>query len=221
MTSNESSSPLYRWMRFFSVGAIGLGVQLWTLLLLLHLGVEPVISSLLAVEAAILHNFSIHRAWTWKDRPAPGLGVELRRLARFHLSCGGTSLLGHALVVPVSLHMLGLTPLMANLVAVGVCGVANFLLADLYAFSDRCIARPPESTDSLPTGKAQTQPRNSEPGTWNAERLERSERDFHPGLLGLAARGRSTFSELRRYAPVAAAMATLTPTFGAERPQSV
>ena len=37
----------------------------------------------------------------------------------------------------------------------------------------------------------------------------------------LAARGRSTFSELRRYAPVAAAMATLTPTFGAERPQSV
>ena len=40
-----------------------------------------------------------------------------------------------------------------------------------------------------------------------------------PGAL--AARGRSTFSELRRYAPVAAAMATLTPTFGAERPQSV
>ena len=40
-------------------------------------------------------------------------------------------------------------------------------------------------------------------------------------LAALAARGRSTFSELRRYAPVAAAMATLTPTFGAERPQSV
>ena len=39
--------------------------------------------------------------------------------------------------------------------------------------------------------------------------------------IALAARGRSTFSELRRYAPVAAAMATLTPTFGAERPQSV
>ena len=40
-------------------------------------------------------------------------------------------------------------------------------------------------------------------------------------IAPLAARGRSTFSELRRYAPVAAAMATLTPTFGAERPQSV
>ena len=75
-------------MRFFSVGAIGLGVQLWTLLLLLHLGVEPVVASLLAVEAAVLHNFSFHRAWTWKDRPAPGLGVDLRRLARFHLSSG-------------------------------------------------------------------------------------------------------------------------------------
>ena len=43
---------------------------------------------------------------------------------------------------------------------------------------------------------------------------------YLPGR-GLAARGRSTFSELRRYAPVAAAMATLTPTFWAERPQSV
>ena len=37
----------------------------------------------------------------------------------------------------------------------------------------------------------------------------------------LAARGRSTFSELRRYAPVAAAMATLSPTFWAEWPGSV
>ena len=44
----------------------------------------------------------------------------------------------------------------------------------------------------------------------------------HPELKkGLAARGRSTFSELRRYAPVAAAMATLAPTFWAERPESV
>ena len=41
------------------------------------------------------------------------------------------------------------------------------------------------------------------------------------GILELAARGRSTFSELRRYAPVAAAMATLSPTFWAEWPGSV
>ncbi len=148
MTSNVFSSPVHRWMRFLSVGAIGLAVQIWTLLLLLHLGVEPVVASLLAVEAAILHNFPLHRAWTWKDRPASGLAVELRRLGRFHLSSGGTSLLGHALVVPVSLHVLVLTPLMANLIAVGVCGVTNFLLADLYAFSDRCTARPTDGTDT-------------------------------------------------------------------------
>ena len=85
MTSNVFSSPVHRWMRFLSVGAIGLAVQIWTLLLLLHLGVEPVVASLLAVEAAILHNFPLHRAWTWKDRPASGLAVELRRLGRFHL----------------------------------------------------------------------------------------------------------------------------------------
>ncbi len=74
-----------------------MGVQLWTLMLLLHLGVELVAASLLAVEAAVLHNFPLHRAWTWRDRPVPSFGVELRRLARFHLSNGGTSFLGHAL----------------------------------------------------------------------------------------------------------------------------
>ncbi len=151
MTSNGYSSPanlsaVQRWVRFLSVGAIGLGVQLWTLMLLLYLGVEPVVASLLAVEAAVLHNFPLHRVWTWKDRPAAGLGVELRRLARFHLSSGGTSLLGHAVVVPICLHVLALTPLVANLIAVGVCGVANFLLADLYAFADGCVARASRST---------------------------------------------------------------------------
>ena len=46
-------------------------------------------------------------------------------------------------------------------------------------------------------------------------------RCFRQHLISLAARGRSTFSELRRYAPVAAAMATLSPTFWAEWPGSV
>ncbi len=168
MTSSVFSRPWWksralrvtvqRWIRFLSVGAIGLGVQLWILMFLLHLGVEPVVASLLAVEAAVLHNFPLHRAWTWKDRPAPGLGVELRRLARFHLSSGGTSLLGHALVVPVSLHMLALTPLMANLIAVGVCGVANFLLADRYAFSDWA-----ESTDTRGTRMTMSAPCGNRP----------------------------------------------------------
>ncbi len=132
-----SKGRLRRWLRFLSVGALGLAVQLWTLLLLVNLGVEPIIASLLAVEAAILHNYCLHRIWTWKDRPAPGLGVELRRLSRFHLSSGGTSFVGHALVVPVALHVLVLTPVAANLITVGICGMANFLLADLYAFSNR------------------------------------------------------------------------------------
>ena len=153
MTSNGFSgaadlSAAQRWVRFLSVGAIGLAVQLWALMGLLHLGVEPVVASLLAVEAAVLNNFPLHRAWTWKDRPAPSLGVELRRLARFHLSSGGTSLLGHAVLVPICLYMTAITPLVANLIAVGVCGVANFLLADLYAFTDGCIVRASKSTDT-------------------------------------------------------------------------
>ncbi len=146
MTDHVSTGQ--RWVRFLSVGAIGLGVQLWALMLLLPLGVEPVVASLLAVEAAVLNNFPLHRAWTWKDRPAPTLGVELRRLGRFHLSSGGTSLLGHAVIVPIGLQMLDLTPLQANLIAVGVCGVANFLLADLYAFTDGRAARAPKNTDT-------------------------------------------------------------------------
>ncbi len=98
MTSNVFSySWLRRYTRFLSVAAIGLGIQLWTLFLLLQLGVEPVLASLLAVEAVMLTNFPMHRSWTWSDHPASGISEELRRLGRFHISNGGTSLLGHAL----------------------------------------------------------------------------------------------------------------------------
>ena len=84
MTSNGCSLSVgQREVRFFSVGAIGLGVQLWALVLLLHLGVEPVVASLLAVESAVLHNFPLLWAWTWKDRPAPSLRVECAKIGAF------------------------------------------------------------------------------------------------------------------------------------------
>ncbi len=141
MTSNVFSySWLRRYTRFLSVAAIGLGIQPWTLLLLLQLGVEPVLASLLAVEAAMLTNFPMHRSWTWSDRPASGISEELRRLGRFHISNGVTSLFGHAAMVPICIYSFALTPLAANLISIGVCGVANFLLADLYAFGAPCAA---------------------------------------------------------------------------------
>lgn len=51
-------NSLTRWLRFNAVGAIGLGVQLATLAFVhSSLGMNYLLSTAIAVEAAVLHNF--------------------------------------------------------------------------------------------------------------------------------------------------------------------
>src|ERR671913_1525419 len=74
-----------RWIVFNGVGALGVVVQLATLALLTRVAGLPVaVATLLAVEAAVLHNFAWHQRWTWRDVPTTGVRGVLQRLARFH-----------------------------------------------------------------------------------------------------------------------------------------
>jgi putative flippase GtrA len=60
-----------RWGVFNIVGLIGIGVQLVMLVVLKGwLGIHYLAATVLAVEAAILHNFIWHERWTWVDRTA-------------------------------------------------------------------------------------------------------------------------------------------------------
>ena len=120
---------------FTLVGVIGYGVQtvvLWLLVGRLTMAVVP--ATLMATEAAVLHNFLWHLGWTWADRPARP-GAIGWRLLRFNLSNGGFSLVGGAAIMALLVDALGVHYLLANLVAVLVVSVANFLASDRFVFT--------------------------------------------------------------------------------------
>ena len=121
-----------RFARFNVVGAIGFGVQLAVLMLLVQAGVPLLLSTVAAVEAALLHNFAWHERWTWRDVVvAPSEGGS--RLIRFHLTNGVVSMAGQALLVP-ALAEAGVALAAASLASVLVCAAANFASAHLVVF---------------------------------------------------------------------------------------
>ena len=122
-----------RWCKFSLVGAMGMVVQLVTLALLTAVGVEYLLATAVAVEAAVLHNFAWHQNFTWKDREGRILG----RLGRFHLSNGAISIGGNMALMRLLVGYWGLPVMPANLVSVAVCWLANFLAADRMVFLGR------------------------------------------------------------------------------------
>jgi putative flippase GtrA len=122
-----------RWFRFNAVGAIGIVVQLAALSFLTAVcGIHYLLSTFLAVELAIVHNFLWHERWTWSDRQTTG---AIRHLMRFNLTTGLVSLVGNLALMPLLVQFLRLRVLPANIIAIAICSLANFLLADRVVFS--------------------------------------------------------------------------------------
>lgn len=128
---------LIRWLKFNAVGLIGVGVQLASLTLLTRqLELDYLVSTVLAVEAAILHNFIWHQVWTWKDVPAKGLRDSILRLLRFHAANGLVSLGGNIAIMGLLVGWIGLPVVPANLIAIITCALINYALSDRWVF--RC-----------------------------------------------------------------------------------
>jgi putative flippase GtrA len=123
---------------FAVVGAIGLAVQIAAFTVLTGAaGVSYPLASVLAVELAVLHNFAWHERWTWADRPAASRRVRLGRLAGFHLSNGLVSIVGTLGLTVAFVESADLPPFAANLTAVAVTGVLNYLASDRLVFVGR------------------------------------------------------------------------------------
>jgi putative flippase GtrA len=126
---------LWRWLKFNSVGAMGIGVQLAALTILAgQLDVHYMVATALAVEAAILHNFLWHERWTWADRFAGRRIGSWRRLLNFNLTTGTVSILGNLLFMRLFVGTLGMHYLVANLTTIAACSVLNFLVSDRLVF---------------------------------------------------------------------------------------
>jgi putative flippase GtrA len=123
-----------RWRTFAAVGAIGFVVQLGALWVLKNpLGLNFLPATFMATELAILLNFFCHERYTWSDRRAD-TSEAVGRLFRFHLTNGAISLAGGALVMPLLVEIAAVHYIVANVLTVGVCSVANFVAADRVVF---------------------------------------------------------------------------------------
>lgn len=138
---------LVRWVRFNVVGLAGMLVQLVTLTGLNH--IVPghyLLFTTIAVETAVLHNFVAHVHYTWRERhigfrrawrERRSSRVILGALWRFQVSNGLVSLVGNVLLMRLLVSGAHLPVIVANLIAILACGLANFALGDAWAFRVR------------------------------------------------------------------------------------
>ena len=132
-----------RWLKFNAVGAVGIGVQLIVLAVLksgFHL--HYLAATALAVEAAVIHNFTWHERFTWVDR-APLGGWS--RFIKFNLTTGIFSILGNLALMKLLVDALHLQYLVANAITITACSLINFVLSDKLVFQP-VTAIPPVSS---------------------------------------------------------------------------
>ena len=132
MTQHNRCVAWLRWLKFNAVGGVGVGVQLAVLAGLksgLHLNYLP--AAALAVEAAVVHNFFWHEQFTWADRTG---NRRLARLFKFNLTTGLISILGNVALMALFSGALGMPYIAANLAAIIVCSLANFVASDRLVF---------------------------------------------------------------------------------------
>ncbi len=133
---NPPSSLFIRWIKFNTVGMLGVGVQLLMLTVLTKAAsVHYLAATSLAVETAVLHNFLWHERYTWRDRTrAMGGSGVLYRLLRFHLTNGLLSLTANIVLMRLLAGALHLPLLAANVLCIVTCSLANFLMSHTIVF---------------------------------------------------------------------------------------
>jgi putative flippase GtrA len=122
-----------RWTRFAGVGVVGFLIQITTLGVLTswaHWRWLP--ATLVAVELAVLHNFCWHARWTWSDRD----GTGMCRFLTFQFANGLTSIGGNAILMALLAGVLGWPSIPANIAAVTLLAVVNFVTADRWVFAE-------------------------------------------------------------------------------------
>ena len=126
--------PPVRCLRFSAIGFAGWITQLACLWMLIDLGgVHYLVATVLAVEAAVVHNFFWHRRWTWSDRLSAA-GNGLRTLVRFNVTNGLISIVGNLVLMALLVRLGHVHYLVANVISVVACWLANFIVSDRLVF---------------------------------------------------------------------------------------
>jgi len=133
--ARHEMQTLYRWAKFNAVGALGFCIQLGALwLFIVALRFSSLVATALAVETAVVHNFVWHQFLTWKDRSSEKRYDWLKRLFAFNLTNGAVSLAGNLFFAWLIVGRQRIWLLAANLFAIAVCSLINFVLSDRLIF---------------------------------------------------------------------------------------
>jgi putative flippase GtrA len=138
LSSQEKQKQTFlRWMKFNAVGGVGIVVQLAALAVFrLGLHVDYLFATALAVETAVMHNFVWHERFTWRERPALQPLESLVRFIKFNATNGAVSLAGNLMIMRSLVGQLHMNYVVANLIAVTICSLVNFLLSDWVVFQE-------------------------------------------------------------------------------------
>ena len=125
----------FRWLKFNSVGALGIAVQLGALCVLKsRIGLHYLEATAVAVELAVLHNFVWHERFTWKDRAGGSWKAVAGRLLRFQAGNGLVSLFGNLGLMRLFVGTLGMKYMLANAITIVVCSLFNFAAGEWFVF---------------------------------------------------------------------------------------
>jgi len=120
-----------RFARFALAGTSGFVIQVGTLAVLTTLfGVNYMMATLIAVEAAIVSNFIWHQQWTWRDRP----GSVVERFVRFNMLTAITSIVGSLVLTAIFVEAFQLNVIASNIASVAILSVINYIGADRLVF---------------------------------------------------------------------------------------
>jgi putative flippase GtrA len=125
-----------RWGTFNLVGIAGFMLQFGVLTCLTRVwGWHYVAATVVAVEVAIVSNYLAHARWTWSDRSGRTRWERLARPLRYQAATTVTMMLNVALTA-VFVSRAAVSPEAANVAAVALCALVNFVAADRLVFPD-------------------------------------------------------------------------------------
>lgn len=123
-----------RWGVFNLVGFVGFILQLTTVAALTRgFHWSGVLATAIALEVAATCNFIGHSWWTWRDGRPHGAREWLWRYGRYQAA--KTTSLTFSLGAASLFIWCGVPPEVANIAAVLLCAIPNYLLAENYVFA--------------------------------------------------------------------------------------
>ncbi|MBN1981250.1 MAG: GtrA family protein [Chitinivibrionales bacterium] len=133
-----SSRMIQRFIRFGIVGISGIFVNQGVLYCVTEfLKIDYKISSLIAIEIAILSNFALNSRWTWKDRQTGSIADTAVQLLKFNFSSIITAILFNWIILVVLTEYFSVQYMISNLIGIVIASAANFFLSNFWAFSPR------------------------------------------------------------------------------------